>query len=116
RQQRTHSEENAKSGIIEEYLNKPITKNWYDLSISEKREYIHGSDFGDLKEGTILREKTCVMEIWVELFNGEPKQLTPILSREINDILKGLDGWEPHSSHLRFGKVYGKQRAYIRTK
>lgn len=33
RQQRTHSEENAKSGIIEEYLNKPITKNWYDLSI-----------------------------------------------------------------------------------
>ncbi|MCC0696913.1 virulence-associated E family protein [Clostridioides sp. ES-S-0048-02] len=116
KQQKNHSEENAKSGIIEEYLNKPITENWYDLSISEKREYIHGSDFGELKEGIILREKTCVMEIWVELFNGEPKQLTPILSREINDILKGLDGWEPHSSHLRFGKVYGKQRAYIRTK
>ncbi|MCC0782900.1 hypothetical protein IR152_07335 [Clostridioides sp. ES-S-0108-01] len=114
RQQRTHSEENAKSGIIEEYLNKPITKNWYDLSISEKREYIHGSDFGDLKEGTILREKTCVMEIWVELFNGEPKQLTPILSREINDILKGLDDWISYNGNLRFGKIYGRQRAYVR--
>lgn len=114
RQQRTHSEENAKSGIIEEYLNKPITENWYDLSISEKREYIHGSDFGDLKEGTILREKTCVMEIWVELFNGEPKQLTPILSREINDILKGLDDWISYNGNLRFGKIYGRQRAYVR--
>ncbi|HBE9573223.1 TPA: hypothetical protein KNI37_003597 [Clostridioides difficile] len=114
RQQRTHSEENAKSGIIEEYLNQPITKNWYDLSISEKREYIHGSDFGDLKEGTILREKTCVMEIWVELFNGEPKQLTPILSREINDILKGLDDWISYNGNLRFGKIYGRQRAYVR--
>lgn len=116
KQQKNHSEENAKSGIIEEYLNKPIIENWYDLSISEKREYIHGSDFGDLKEGTILREKTCVMEIWVELFNGEPKQLTPILSREINDILKGLDDWIAYSGNLRFGKIYGRQRAYIRKK
>ncbi|RRH41216.1 hypothetical protein, partial [Clostridioides difficile] len=73
-------------------------------------------DFGDLKEGTILREKTCVMEIWVELFNGEPKQLTPILSREINDILKGLDGWERYDKRLRFGKIYGSQRAFIRKK
>ena len=56
------------------------------------------------------------MEIWVELFNGEPKQLTPILSREINDILKGLDGWERYDKRLRFGKIYGSQRAFIRKK
>ena len=60
------------------------------------------------------RDKTCVMEIWVELFNGDPKQLTPLQSREINDILKGLEGWERNNSPLSFGKVYGKQRAYVR--
>ena len=54
------------------------------------------------------------MEIWCELFKGEPKALTPILSREINDILRGLEEWEPANSVLRFGKIYGTQRAYIR--
>ncbi len=54
------------------------------------------------------------MEIWVELFNGDPKQLTPMQSREINDILSGIKGWTKYNSKLRFGKVYGVQRAYIR--
>lgn len=60
------------------------------------------------------RNKTCVIEIWVELFNGDPKQLTPMLSREINDILSGLHEWEKARNPLTFGKNYGKQRAYIR--
>lgn len=115
-QQDSHSEESAKAGLIEEYLDKPITDNWYDLGIPEKRNYIHGSEFGDLPEGSIRRDKTCVMEIWVELFNGDPKQLTPLQSREINDILRGLKGWESYDSKLRFGKIYGTQRAYVRIK
>ena len=113
-QQDSHSEESAKSGLIEEYLNKPLPENWYDLGITEKRNYIQGSDFGDVPEGNMLREKTCVMEIWVELFNGDPKQLAPMQSREINDILGGLYGWEKYKSKLRFGKIYGVQRAFIR--
>ncbi|AKA68527.1 virulence-associated E family protein [Clostridium scatologenes] len=114
KQQEAHSEESAKAGLIEEYLNRSITDNWYSLGLSERRNYIHGSDFGDLPEGNILRSKTCVMEIWCELFNGDPKSLTPIQSREINDILKGLKGWEKNIAPLSFGKIYGKQRAYTR--
>jgi len=114
KQQDAHSEESAKTGLVEEYLNKPLPDNWYSLGLSERRNYIQGSDFGEIPEGTLKRDKTCVMEIWVELFNGDPKQLTPLHSREINDILKGLKEWERHKSKLRFGKVYGIQRAYIR--
>ncbi|AJA42509.1 virulence-associated E domain-containing protein (endogenous virus) [Clostridium phage phiCT453A] len=114
KQQEAHSEESAKAGLIEEYLNKPLPDNWYSLGLSERKNYIHGTEFGEQLEGTLRRDKTCVMEIWVELFNGDPKQLTPIQSREINDILKGLKGWERNNSSLRFGKIYGKQRAYIR--
>ena len=54
------------------------------------------------------------MEIWVELFNGDPKQLTPLMSREINDILTGIKGWSKYKSALSFGKTYGKQRAFTR--
>ncbi|WP_283591337.1 virulence-associated E family protein [Clostridium butanoliproducens] len=114
KQQEAHSEESAKAGLIQEYLDKPITDNWYNLGIAEKRNYIHGSEFGDIPEGTLRRDKTCVMEIWVELFNGDPKQLTPIQSREINDILKGIDGWKSYNGRLRFGKIYGTQRAFVR--
>ncbi|MBY6879676.1 hypothetical protein EXN65_19755 [Clostridium botulinum] len=114
KQQDAHSEESAKTGLIEEYLNKPLPDDWYSLGLSERRNYIQGTDFGEIPEGNLRRDKTCVMEIWVELFNGDPKQLTPLHSREINDILKGLKEWERHKSKLRFGKVYGIQRAYIR--
>lgn len=113
-QQDSHSEESAKAGLIEEYLDKLIPENWYDLSISERRNFIQDTEFGDSIEGTLIRDKTCVMEIWVELFNGDPKQLSPLLSREINEILKGLKGWEKSNSPLSFGKIYGKQRAYTR--
>lgn len=114
RQQEEHSEESAKAGLIEEYLNRLLPEDWYELGIPEKRNFIQGNEFGEPKEGTLRRDKTCVMEIWVELFNGDPKQLTPMQSREINDILSGIKGWAKYNSKLRFGKVYGVQRAYIR--
>lgn len=114
RQQEEHSEESAKAGLIEEYLNRLLPEDWYELGIPEKRNFIQGTEFGESKEGTLRRDKTCVMEIWVELFNGDPKQLTPMQSREINDILSGIKGWSKYNSKLRFGKVYGVQRAYIR--
>ena len=114
KQQDSHSEESAKAGLIEEYLNKPLKNNWYELSINDRRSYIQGGDFGEEPEGTIMRTKTCVMEIWCELFNGDPKQLTPMMAREINDILNGLHEWEKAKGSLRFGKSYGKQRAFIR--
>ena len=114
KQQDDHSEESAKAGLIEEYLNKPITENWYQLSINDRRLYIQGGDFGEEPKGKIKRTKTCVMEIWCELFNGDPKQLTPLNSREINEILKGLKGWKQYDGRLRFGKIYGVQRAFVR--
>lgn len=113
KQQDSHSEESAKAGLIDEYLNKPITEDWYSLSLNDRRAYIQGGDFGEVPEGNIIRTKTCVMEIWCELFNGDPKQLNPLLSREINEILRGFSNWEL-SGRLKFGKCYGQQRAYIR--
>lgn len=114
KQQEEHSEESAKAGLIEEYLNKLLPENWYSLGVAERRGFIHGTEFCENIEGTIRRDKTCVMEIWVELFNGDPKQLTPVQSREINDVLKGLNDWEKNVAPLSFGKIYGKQRAYTR--
>jgi len=114
KQQEAHSEESAKTGLILEYLDTLLPENWYELDMYERRNFINGSEFSDTYEPTMLRTKVCVLEIWCELFNGDPKQLTPLQSREINDILRSLPGWERSKNPLHFGKAYGKQRAYVR--
>lgn len=117
KQQRAHAEDSPKTGLIEEYLDKEYPANWEELDLFARRNWLEGTDddFGiTASDITIKKYKTCVMEIWCELFKGEPKALTPILSREINDILRSLDGWEPANSNLSFGSLYGKQRAFTR--
>ena len=114
KQQEEHSEESAKTGLILEYLDKPLPNNWYELDMYERRRFINGDEFSDNMEATMRRDKVCVLEIWCELLNGDPKQLTPLQSREINDILRSLPGWERAKNPLNFGSAYGRQRAYVR--
>ncbi|WP_187115136.1 virulence-associated E family protein [Clostridium tyrobutyricum] len=118
RVQEQHTEESSKEGLIREYLDRLLPENWDDLDIGARRMFIHDTDFGKAKEGTIQRDRVCAMEIWVELFQADPKQMTPAQSREINDILRKIEGWQPYSKgsgKLKFGKNYGLQRAFIRT-
>ena len=114
--QKEHSEESPKTGMIIEYLDRLYPNNWEDMDLNERRAWLSGNDDFDTiaEEAELRKDRTCVMEIWCELFRGDPKQLTPILSREINDILRGLEGWEKVNTHLRFGKIYGKQRGFRR--
>lgn len=114
KQQEEHSEESSKTGLILEYLDTLLPENWYELDMYTRREYINNGGVLDSYEPTMLRTKVCVIEIWCELFNGDPKQLGPLQSREINDILRSLKGWKRSSSNLSFGACYGKQRAFIR--
>ena len=83
KQQEEHSEESAKAGLIEEYLETPLPDDWNKRSINDRRLYIQGGDFGEEPKGEIKRDRTCVMEIWCELFGGDPKQLTPLQTLSI---------------------------------
>jgi putative DNA primase/helicase len=114
--QKEHSEESPKTGMIIEYLDRLYPNNWEEMDLNERRAWLSGNDDFDTiaEEAQLRKDRTCVMEIWCELFRGDPKQLTPILSREINDILRGLEGWEKDSSRMRFGKIYGIQRGFRR--
>ena len=117
KQQREHAEDSPKAGLIEEYLNRDYPINWDELDLFERRSYLDNPDDDfdtNASIHTMKKDKTCVLEIWCELFKGDPKSLTPILSREINDILRSFGGWERSKSNLSFGKNYGKQRAFIR--
>ncbi|MGL5752402.1 MAG: VapE domain-containing protein, partial [Paraclostridium sp.] len=115
KKQEQHMEGNIKEGMIIEYLDMLLPKEWKVMDIGARRRYINGSDFADIK-GTEKRERVCAMEIWCELFGGDARNMNPMQSREINDILRKLKGWEmyPRSNgKLRFG-VYGLQKAFVK--
>lgn len=116
--QEQHTEENPKTGMVAEYLDRLLPANWNELDIITRRNFIHGNgDFTDSLVGTEKRMRVCVMETWCELFRGDPQKLIPTVSRELNDIMKKIPGWIPtktKSRQLYFGKEYGYQRAYIR--
>ena len=108
KQQDAHSEESEKTGLILDYLERKLPGNWAEMNLYERREWLETDEVG-----TVERYKVCVMEIWCEVFNGDPKNLTGMTSREINNILRQLPEWEDEK-RLKFGKLYGQQRAFVR--
>lgn len=107
--QEKHTELNEKKGLVADFLESPIPDNWYAMTIDERLDYL-GTDFGEIV-GDQKRDRICAIELWRELFRGDPKNYTPLIAREINSILKSLPGWEKSPSNLNFG-CHGKQRGY----
>lgn len=110
--QEAHREENPMFGLVQEFLDRKLPADWSERDLSERRLFSDG-DFGE-SAGTEVRDRVCALEIWVEVMNGDPKMFRPIESRNINDILREMQGWKPYGSSLSFGKLYGQQRAYVR--
>jgi predicted P-loop ATPase len=116
--QETHLEESDKFGQIQEFLDLKLPEDWTERDIGQRRQFLQG-DFGEIPEGTAERMKVCALEIWMECFSGDPKLFDALKSREIKDILQRMPGWEKYSigtGKLRFGKLYGPQRCYVRLK
>lgn len=112
--QKAHKEDNPLRGHIEEYLERLYPANWDEMTLSERKSYITGDEDTFLEADLIYKkDRVCVLEIWCELLGKRPGDLKPINSREINDILRSLEGWEMAST-ARFGSLYGTQRGYLR--
>ena len=109
--QEEHTEMNGKQGLIERFLDTLLPKNWESMDL-DKRMLFWGGGFGDKEEGTEVRNRVCAIEIWQELFRGDPKTFTPAQAREINGILRRISGWKSQSS-MNCG-IYGRQRGFSR--
>lgn len=108
---KSHKISNSKEGLIREFLERPIPLDWDKRSINERRIY-WGGTFGQLQQEVTKRDKVCAVEIWCECFGSETKYLKQTDTREINNILDGLEGWKKDKKPRYFGKEYGVQRGY----
>jgi len=115
--QEQHKEDTPLKGLIEDYLNRRYPDNWEEMDEVARRNFIKAGeaslDFPDTINLTVTKDKVCVLEVWVEVLGNSPGSLKKSDSREINDILRSIDGWEKTDSSLRFGR-YGTQRGYVR--
>lgn len=111
--QSEHTEESAKAGLIREFLERPLPKDWDERSLEERLLYWTGS-FEEPDLSTLVpRTKVCAMEIWCELLEGDVKQFTQTQAREINAVLMKTPGWSRRNG-LRFGAGYGRQRCFVK--
>lgn len=109
-QQAKHSEKDDRAGIVENYLETKLPEDWDRRSEGERRMFMD-NEF-DAK-GVKQRKYVCAAEIWCECFGRDKKDMDRYRTREINDILKNMEGWEAVNSTRNFGP-YGKQRYYKR--
>jgi predicted P-loop ATPase len=114
--QEKHTEESPIAGIVREYLDRLLPEDWDKYDLGARRTFLHNRDFGEAAEGSIRRQRVCVMEVWAELLDGDVKRLSKLQAIEINDILRQIPGWKQYKDgqgKLRFGDLYGLQRAYV---
>jgi predicted P-loop ATPase len=109
-EQERHSEKDERTGIIEEYINKPVPENWDKLSTYQRRAFLAG-DEETQPRGTVYRDRICVAEIWVECLGRDKSDMDRYKTREINEAMRNLPGWVKKDSVGNF-PPYGKQRYY----
>lgn len=116
-QQKLAMEADERVGFIKDFLDKLLPDTWEDMQLGERRDFIRGGDFR-ASEGTVLRDRICVAEIWCELFNRDLAAAKRYEFDELHGLMQQIEGWKKYSGSqdgkLKF-RAYGKQRAYIRT-
>lgn len=106
-EQNRHSESDERVGIIEQYLERKLPEDWDEKDIFERRIWLSDPCAG----GHVERKFVCVAEVWTECLNKEKEDMNRYNTREINEILRSLQGWEASKSTKNF-KHYGKQKYY----
>ena len=115
-EQREAMESDEREGLVREYLETLLPENWDKMSLFERREFLHGDEFGkpDVK-GTVRRTAVSNMEIWCECFGKERANLKRMDSGEISAIMAKIGGWDSGRKKERI-PLYGPQWVYKRAK
>lgn len=115
--QEEHRESNYSEGLIVEFLEKKIPKDWYKRSLAERRLWLDNSfnQGREPEENLMYRDRVCAIEVWYECFGQSGfNRMKKSDSREINAILDRMPGWKRSNKTMRFGGEYGPQRGYER--
>ena len=109
--QEQHSDTSTLSGMIHDYLETPVPTNWGQMSVQQRKIFLNGNITSD--ENLVPMDRVCLMQIWVEVLNGDPKHFKPQHKNEIIGVLRKMKEWEKGGNVMRCGP-YGIQKGYKR--
>ena len=107
--QEVYEEENPRAGIVAEYLERLLPKDWDTMDLYARRSWLEGNTLG-----TEERAVVCTLEIWSEALNGNPDKFDRYASKEVRDIMSSMKNWAHQGANLRTIPPYGRQRHYRR--
>lgn len=110
--QREAMEEDPRQQIVEDYLNRLLPDNWYDLDVGTRKDFL-GNEL-EADNVTLQRRYVSNVEIWVECFNKKKEDLRSQDAYAIAAIMAKMPGWEKTNTRKRI-KGYGMQRVYVTT-
>lgn len=110
-QQEAHREVSTREGLILEFLERPIPKDWRRWDLDRRRMFWSGNVSGQVELEP--RDRVCALEIWCELFEGRIGDLKYSDAREINAIIARVPGWAKSPKAIRFGYC-GAQKGFIK--
>lgn len=103
-------ESDERQGMVEEYLDTLLPKNWNSLDVYERRNFFTDSTAA---KGTVQRTAVSNAEIWSECFCRNLSDLKPSDSYAIAALMTKVDGWK-RTEKIRKLAIYGRQRIYER--
>jgi predicted P-loop ATPase len=112
--QELHLEEDARRGMVAEYLERLLPENWQNMDLPARRNFLAGDPLA--ARGTVRRRRVCAAEIWCELFGKTQGEITRWNARDIHQIMQNMRGWKRlgnKKNNAKFG-FYGEQRGYER--
>ena len=107
--QERYEEENPKTGIVAEYLDRLLPEGWEKLDSYTRREWLASDAVGTVKRSTV-----CTLEIWVEALGGSPERFDTRSSAEVCNIMARLPEWKRQGNKKITAHPYGRQRYYRR--
>lgn len=110
-QQSAFTEEDARTGEVQAYLDRLLPEDWDRKSKDERRAWL-ADDFV-AAEGTVRRDRVCVAEVWQECFGRDLSTMKRTDVLEIRAILRRLPGWREVPEKKWVGP-YGAQRVFAR--
>ncbi len=111
--QEDHREAHPWEDTIIGFVSREVPVDWDKWELSARRTYYDGR--ANYTGETKPRDRICIAEIWLEALEGiSINRITLADKRIIRNVLNNIPGWNKSPSAIRFGKIYGVQKGYIK--
>ena len=98
-------------GLIDAFIHTPVPDTWESYSVEQRMNWFRTASAMDPDgQPRVMRKTVCAVEVLVECFSTRLDEKTRYKTKEINQILRGMDCLQEIGRS--YDKVYGRQRRY----